>query len=72
MENNKQMKLYSPVCLVNNKLMQLDFMGVWQITDKWSCITLGVWKITNKWCCIPHGVWTITNKWSCIPWVYGK
>jgi hypothetical protein len=28
-ENNKQMKLYSPVCLVNNKLMKLDFMGVW-------------------------------------------
>jgi hypothetical protein len=44
MENNKQIKLDSPVCLVNNKLMKLDFMGVWQITDKWSGITLGVWK----------------------------
>jgi hypothetical protein len=59
MENNRQMKMCSPVavCLVNNKLMKLDSMGVWKITDKWSCITLDVWKI---------------NKWSCIPWVYGK
>jgi hypothetical protein len=48
MENNKQMKFYSPVCMVNNKLIKLDFMGVWKITEKWSCITLGVWKITNK------------------------
>jgi hypothetical protein len=56
MENNKQMKLDSPVCLVNNKLMKLDFMGVWQITDKWRCITLGVWKknkqmvLYSPWC----------------------
>jgi hypothetical protein len=48
MENNRQMKLYSPVCLVNNKLMKLDSIGVWKITDKWSCITLDVWKITKN------------------------
>jgi hypothetical protein len=48
MENKIQMKLYSPVCLVNNKLMKLDSMRVWKITDKWSCITLDVWKIKEK------------------------
>jgi hypothetical protein len=28
--------------------MKLDSMGVWKITDKWSCITLDVWKITKN------------------------
>jgi hypothetical protein len=42
MENNKQMKLYSPVCMVNNKQIKLDSMGVWEIKEKMSCNTLGV------------------------------
>jgi hypothetical protein len=56
MENNKQMKLYSPACLVNNKLMKLDSMGVWKITDKWSCITQGCMEnnkqmeLYSPWC----------------------
>jgi hypothetical protein len=33
MENNRQMEMCSPVCLVNNKLMKLDSMGVWKITE---------------------------------------
>jgi hypothetical protein len=29
MENNKQMKLYSPGCMESNKQMELYSMGVW-------------------------------------------
>jgi hypothetical protein len=34
MENNRHMKLYSLLCLVNKKLMKLDSTDVWKITDK--------------------------------------
>jgi hypothetical protein len=47
MENNKQMKLYYPVCMENNKQMKLYYPGCMKITNTWSCIPLGVWE-NNK------------------------
>jgi hypothetical protein len=41
-------------------------LGVWTITNFWSCIPLSAWKIINIWSCIALCEWTITNKWSCI------
>jgi hypothetical protein len=44
-ENNRNMKLYSHRFMENNKqrsCFPLLGLGVWTITDKWSCIPLGV------------------------------
>ena len=68
MDNNRQMKLYYPVCMDNNRKMKL-YYPLCMDNNRQMKLYYPVCMDNNRtqWSCITLCVWKIANKWSCIP-----
>ena len=60
-ENNKQIKLYSPICMENKRQMELYSPVCMENKRQMELFSPGCMTITNKWCCIPLCVCKITE-----------